>query len=209
MTGSVLEPGSTAPSRGPDAVEAAPRRRRALSGALVVGAIGVVFVAVLATRSAAPATLAPSALGGRPAPAIAGSDLRSGAAVRLATLGDHHRRFVLVDFFASWCVPCQQEMPQLAAWAFAHRTRVAVLGVDIADTAANGASFLRRYGATWPAVEDRSGAGSASVAYGVASPPQLFLVAPSGVVVARLVGAPSLAQLDATLAAAVSGRVLR
>ena len=200
-TGVSAEP-AAGPTAGPPR-----RRRRALVGSLGVGAVGVVLVAVLATRSTAPAALATSTLGGKTAPAIFGRDLRTGAPVSLESSLDGGRRYVLVDFFASWCVPCQQEMPQLEAWVFAHRATVTVLGVDISDSSGNGSAFLRKYGATWPAIEDRGGSGRASVAYGVASPPQLFLVAPSGRVVAYLVGAPSVAQLDAALEVAESGRV--
>ncbi|HTW99058.1 MAG TPA: TlpA disulfide reductase family protein [Acidimicrobiales bacterium] len=163
-------------------------RRRALAAACAAGAAVAVLLAVLATRSVAPGSAAATALGGKPAPAISGRSVTSGKAVTLAAL---HGRYVVVTFFASWCQPCQQEVPALAAFLWSHRDatgagRVAVLGVVFQDSAANARSFLDGAGATWPAVTDPSG--SIAYAYGVADPPQSFLVGPDGDVVGHYDG---------------------
>jgi len=171
------------------------RRRRALYASVAVALVVAVLVGVLATRSAPPGAAIDTPLGGKPAPAIVGRALVGGRDVSLAAL---HGKFVLVDFFASWCVPCRDEVPQIEQFLFEHRTAadVAVIGVDIDEDAADGRAFLEQYGVTWPAVEDPSGAKSFSLAYGVGDPPESFLVAPDGKVAGEVVGGVTAFDLD-------------
>ncbi len=169
-------------------------RRRALAASGIIGVLVVLLVAVLATRPPAQGTVAPSPLGGKVAPPLAGRDLMTGRPVSLAA---ERGRYVLVDFFASWCAACQSEAPQIEAFLFAHRRArdVAVIGVDsTSDTTGDARAFLRRTGATFSAISDPSG--TIATAYGVASPPQAFLVSPSGRVIAWVPGAIVAAKLD-------------
>ncbi len=175
------------------------RPRRALIASVGVGLVAVALVAVLATRSAAPGTEASTPLGGKLAPSVAGPALVGGAPVSLAAL---RGRYVLVDFFASWCVPCRREIPQIEAFLFQHPHTVAAIGVDIDENASDGRGFLERVGATWPAVEDPPGARSISLAWGVTDPPESFLVAPDGRVVGKIVGGVTAKLLDRLLAEA-------
>ncbi|HUY29760.1 MAG TPA: TlpA disulfide reductase family protein [Acidimicrobiales bacterium] len=182
--------------------DGAPRRtHRARNSALAVGALAAVLVAVLATRSVPPGSAAYTPLGGKPAPPISGTSLVGGRHVSLAAL---RGRYVLVDFFASWCVPCQEEVPQIERFLFEHRARhdVAALGVDIDENAADGRAFLEHYGVTWPSIEDPSGAASVSLAYSVVDPPESYLVAPDGTVVAKIVGGVTVSILDHLVAQA-------
>ena len=169
------------------------RRRRALFAAGAVGLTTAVMVAVLASRTISPGTVVVGPLGGKAAPAISGLDLRSGRPVSLQAL---HGRYVIVTFFASWCPACQNEIRPLAAFAFEHRSgvKVAVLGVAFSDTAPDAATFLARSGATWSAVNDSNG--SIAVAYGVADPPESFVVGPRGRVIAAIPGGVTLGALD-------------
>ena len=68
-------------------------------------------------------------------------------------------RWVVVNFFASWCPPCQQEQPELVAFAYQHRGPgdAALVGVVFDDAPRRRAAFMRSTGATWPAVVDPGG----------------------------------------------------
>lgn len=159
-------------------------RRPTLLVAVAIGLVMVVFVAVLATRSTQPGTVAESPLVGQPAPTIVGTNIMNGHHVTLTSERGH---FVVVTFFASWCGPCITETPQIIAFLFAERAiHASVLGVIYDDSTGNARSFLNKYGASWPAVSDTTGALAAT--YGVSDPPESFVVAPSGRVVAKVTG---------------------
>jgi cytochrome c biogenesis protein CcmG/thiol:disulfide interchange protein DsbE len=166
-------------------------RRPTLTIAVVVGLVMVVFVAVLATRATQPGTVAASPLVGQQAPAVTGTDIMTHKPVSLAGERGH---YVVVTFFASWCGPCVTETPQLVAFLFAERAiHASVLGVIYDDSTDNARSFLKKYGASWPAVTDANGSFAAS--YGVSDPPESFVVAPSGRVVAKVTGGVTESQL--------------
>lgn len=175
------------------------RRRRALVAASVSGLVLVVLVAVLATRPVATGTVVPSPLGGKIAPAFAGRDLTTGRRISLAA---ERGQYVLVDFFASWCAACQSEAPQIESLLFTHRRAhdLVVIGIDsTSDTSASARAFLARTGATYPAITDPGG--TIANAYGVASPPQSFLVAPNGRIVAWIPGGIVAAKLSPLIGA--------
>jgi len=166
-----------------------------------VGLGALVLVAVLAGRPAATQT-ASSFLTGKPAPPVAGRNLAGGD----SSLASLRGRFVLLNFFASWCPPCRSESPELVKFAYGHPAgqRVAVLGVVFGDTAQNAAAFERQVGATWPSVADPGE--RIAISYGVDDPPQSFLVAPDGRVVDRILGGVTAAGLDRLVAHAVAAR---
>jgi cytochrome c biogenesis protein CcmG, thiol:disulfide interchange protein DsbE len=172
---------------------AVPRRRHTTRWvAAAVALLGAALVVILATRPAATATEVNSPLVGQPAPALAGTTL-SGRPFALSSLAG---RWVFVNFFASWCPPCQQEQADLVAFAYHHRgpNDAALVGVAFDDAASSAHGFLVQSGAIWPAVADSSG--SIALAYGVRGPPETFLVSPSGVVVAHFDGPVTASFLD-------------
>ena len=95
--------------------------------------VGAALVALLATRPQQTATEVDTPLVGQVAPTISGVTLSGGSFDLSALRG----RWVVVNFFASWCPPCQQEQPELVAFAYAHRSPgdAALVGVVFDDSA--------------------------------------------------------------------------
>lgn len=165
-----------------------PRRRLALAAA------GVVVVAVVALVAFRPAGDQKQVTGA--APAFTTEDL-DGRTVRLA---DFRGQPVLLNFWASWCVPCRNEFPLFRE---VDESKVAVLGVVFRDTPAAAADFMRHQGATWPGLVDPSGRIARS--YGVDFRPGLpvtVAVDRRGVLAGRHVGELRREDLDALVAAA-------
>lgn len=137
---------------------------------------------------------------GQPAPPIRGLDL-AGKAVDLAALRGHP---VIVNFWASWCEPCRQEMPLLAAKAAAHAgSGLVILGVLSDDTVANGQAFEHTYGATWASVYDADGAIKA--AYRVVGRPQSYFIDAAGVLRSIQIGYLTDADFERQLALIAGG----
>ena len=101
---------------------------------------------------------------------------------RLA-LADLRGKPVVVNFWASWCIPCRDEAPVLQKTYERYRGQgLVVLGVDVNDFRQDAKRFMRRYGITYPVVYD--GTGSTVGQWGVRGFPETFFVDRSG----RLVG---------------------
>jgi len=181
--------------------EVSPPSRRHLARWIALGTalVMAVVIGVLATRRPAAVVEADTPLLGKPAPQISGRSLE-GTEVNLASL---RGRFVVVNFFASWCEPCAEEAPHLVAWAFAHKSgpnAVSLIGVPFDDPPSAVLDFMRSTGAFWPVVPDPSG--KLALEYGVRGPPETFVIAPDGRVIAHYDGPVTGRQLDSLLAQA-------
>ena len=116
------------------------------------------------------------------------------------SLDDHRGQFVLVNFFATWCVPCQQEHADLERFAEAHAAAgdASVVSVIFSDQTSDVNRFFARRGGNWPVLRDDDG--TIATDWGVARVPESYLVAPSGVVVGKITGGVSFAFLQQQLA---------
>ena len=101
-------------------------------------------------------------------------------------------RVVVVNFWASWCVPCREEMPALEQvsreYAGAGKP-VTVIGVDASDVRSEAARFLDEVGVTYPTVYDQQGLrGGVAASWTVTGLPQTWFVARDGSRAGRIAG---------------------
>jgi cytochrome c biogenesis protein CcmG, thiol:disulfide interchange protein DsbE len=146
--------------------------------------------------------LQPGSLGTSLQPRLAGVFGRS-----RVTLRDLRGTPVVLNFWASWCVPCQEEAPTLErAWRQQARPRgVLFLGLDMQDVTTDARSFMRHYAIDYPNIRDPTN--EVARTYGVTGVPETFFINAKGQIVGHIIGASSPAQLIAGTAAALSGRV--
>jgi len=102
---------------------------------------------------------------------------------------------VIVNFFASWCGPCQQETPLIARFYRARQGHVAIIGVDVNDSAANAVAFVRKSGVTYPVAVDPMPMRTA-VAYNLPGLPATFFLNARHLIVKRIYGPITQAELS-------------
>ncbi|MFN0146158.1 MAG: redoxin domain-containing protein [Dehalococcoidia bacterium] len=120
----------------------------------------------------------------------------SGPAGEVLTLTDFRGRYVLVNFWASWCGPCRGETPALEALYQRSGRSLVVLGVNQQESAETARSFLEEFAVTYPVVLDLDG--EVNAAYRVARGlPISMLIDPAGIVLRVYVGRVTDEQLAA------------
>ncbi|MCV2891807.1 DsbE family thiol:disulfide interchange protein [Lentibacter sp. XHP0401] len=124
----------------------------------------------------------PSALEGKPAPAVMVSGLGGKSAFNDQTLRDGEVK--LVNFWASWCAPCRVEHPQLEELA---SEGIAIYGVNYKDKAPNALKFLKDLGDPYKAIgADESG--RMALNWGVYGVPETYVISGDGTIVLRFAG---------------------
>jgi cytochrome c biogenesis protein CcmG/thiol:disulfide interchange protein DsbE len=94
---------------------------------------------------------------------------------------------IVLNFWASWCAPCRDEVPALErAWDRYRRHGVVVLGVDQQDVSSDASAFARKYGMTYPLVRD--GRGRVVAKYGLTGVPETFFIGRNGKLVKHTAG---------------------
>ena len=122
---------------------------------------------------------------------------------RLATAELRGRPTVL-NFWASWCIPCRQEAPILTASARAHAGRVVFVGIDVQDLTGDAKAFLREFDV--PYVSVRDGSERTYRVYGLTGVPETYYLDTAGRIIAHTPGAITRASLEAGISQATSGR---
>lgn len=120
---------------------------------------------------------------GRQAPDFSLSDLNG----KVWKLSDLRGKVVFVNFWATWCQPCREEMPSMEAL---HRdmqgSPFQMLAILSSDTAANAEMLAKMVGATFPILLDSDG--TVSSAYGLTGVPETYIIDPEGVLREKFLG---------------------
>ena len=171
-------------------------RHKFIAGLIAVCvAASLVAIALVASGPGAPA----GATADPAAPAFSLPVL--GQPGQKVSLGDYAGRPLIVNFFASWCGPCQKETPLLATFYRTEHGKVAIVGLDENDVQGSAMSFTRKEGVSYPVGFD-PGVIAAS-AYGVAGLPQTFFLDAKHRIVDRVFGAVTLADINHGIALAM------
>lgn len=120
---------------------------------------------------------------GQPAPLFSMADSDG----EMINLTDFKGKYVLIDFWASWCGPCRKENPNVvSAYRKYHDKGFEILGVSLDTKKDAWLSAIKADDLTWNHVSDLKGwANAAAAVYGVKSVPASFLIGPDGKVVAK------------------------
>ncbi len=108
---------------------------------------------------------------------------KNGKAVKLS---DHFGKPIVLNFFASWCQPCRNEMPYFQSQYVANREEVTFLFISLDNSLSEAEKYLKKQGYTFPILHDRTG--SASVAFKVTTIPATFFIGRDGNLVSFAVG---------------------
>jgi thiol-disulfide isomerase/thioredoxin len=151
---------------------------------VVLGLLGVTGPTLAACGSSAPAS------------SSGGVEFTSASDLKLA---DHAGKPLVLNYFGSWCGPCNMEAPELSSFAKSH-PEAQLMGVAVDDTQSAVVEFMDKYGLTYPVAMD-DGWNRAN-ADGVTGVPTTIFYNAAGQEVDRIVGASTEAQFDLSYAKA-------
>jgi cytochrome c biogenesis protein CcmG, thiol:disulfide interchange protein DsbE len=171
----------------------------AVSLAIPAGALALILRAdktpAADTATTGPVVTPGKAKVGSVAPDFTLPDL-DGKAVTLSAL---RGRVVVLTFFASWCHPCEQDMPILQRAQRDVGDRIAVVGVNYQDFPNDSRDFVRRLGVTFPALVENSTDNPVAARYDVHAMPDTLFIDAKGIVRHRLFGPASRHDLESAL----------
>jgi cytochrome c biogenesis protein CcmG, thiol:disulfide interchange protein DsbE len=201
MTGDAVPSPGPAPGAGPEPARGGGRHRRhrltvAVAAALVLAAGAAVFASV----SSSGGNTGSQPLVDRtytPAPAFALPGLLTPR--RTVSLVDFRGKPLVLNFWASWCFPCQTEMPLLESASRAAHGSVQFVGIDTDDSRSAAVSFLRQHHVSYLSLYLADGSGTVGTAYGLIGLPITVFVSADGTMLGRHVGQLQAATLRAAL----------
>jgi cytochrome c biogenesis protein CcmG, thiol:disulfide interchange protein DsbE len=156
---------------------------------VITGVAATFIAAVIAVSLATSGTAAPPAY-----KAAAGFTLTAlGKPGQQVSLSQYQGKPLIINFWASWCEPCQQETPLLAGWYKQQHGHVVLLGLDENDIAADALKFATARGVSYPIGFDPNV--TVAPAYGVDGLPQTFFLNAEHRIVDHVLGAVTKAEL--------------
>ena len=168
----------------------AAREHKVTTAVFALSLAAILALGAVAATSGTAASPAPQA-SDQPAPAFTLPAL--GGSSGQVTLAGYAGRPVIINFFASWCVPCRQETPLLARYYRSAHGTVNLLGIDSNDSQAAAVTFTRQAGVSYPLAYDP--VAKTAGAFRVAELPQTFFLNARHQIVDRVFGGVTAAEL--------------
>ncbi len=162
-------------------------RKLALTWSASVLAVVIALLAIGATSGGGPSHAPPPRAQAFTLAALG----QPGQHVSLAQYAGHP---LILNFFASWCEPCQRETPLIARFYRSHRRSVIIVGIDVNDTSSAGLAFARKMSVAYPVASDPAPMAMA-LSYGVTALPQTFFLNAQHRIVKRVIRAVTLPDL--------------
>ena len=178
------------------------RRVRVLALSALLVVVGV--AALLGSRLGNDPALVDSPLIGRPAPDVTLPELEGAGELSLTEM---RGSVVVVNFWASWCVPCRNEQPVLVAANDAYRdSGVVFVGISFQDQTSAAVAFLDELGRGTGYGYVTDPGSRAAVEFGVYGVPETYFIDRTGTIVAKITGETDSALLAEVLDAILAGR---
>src|SRR5947209_18081584 len=161
------------------------RRNSFIVGVVILVNVGLLIFLLIQVLTPAPPP--PDPIVGHPAPGFSLTALGSVTAKSTLSLADFKGKAIVLNFWASWCAPCKEELPLLEnTWKQmqAQGKDVIFIGIDYQESSSTAASFLQQNGVTYPAALDASG--SVASKYSIVSLPDTFFINRNGTVMSKV-----------------------
>jgi cytochrome c biogenesis protein CcmG/thiol:disulfide interchange protein DsbE len=163
------------------------RRKRRIVIFCVITLLNVGLLALILTQLLIPATHSVTdPLVGHPAPNFTLVLLHNDSGKNTLSLSNLKGKSIVLNFWASWCQPCKEELPLLEnTWKHmqAQNKNIVFLGIDFQESNSDASSFLLQHSITYLAGLDTDG--SIANKYGVSSLPQTIFIDRNGIVTSR------------------------
>jgi cytochrome c biogenesis protein CcmG/thiol:disulfide interchange protein DsbE len=185
MDSHMLEPTANIPVQG--SVRKNRGKRRILIFCVVsLSNVGLLAFLLTQLLTPAPKTSVSDPLIGHPAPDFSLAMLGPSTRKNALLLSDFKGKSVVLNFWASWCAPCKDELPLLeSTWKRmqAQGKDIVFLGVDFQESSSAATGFLQQNSITYPAVLDANG--SVALKYGITSLPDTIFIDRNGMVISK------------------------
>ncbi len=173
-------------------------RHKVITGSIALFIAAVIAVSLLTsgtTTTPGGSTATSTGAAGLPNGTIAAGFTLSalGQPGQRVSLSQYHGQPVIINFWASWCGPCQLETPLLASWYKQQHGHVVLLGLDENDVAADAIKFANAKGVSYPIGFDPNV--TVAPAYHVDGLPQTFFLNAEHRIVDHVLGAVTRAEL--------------